>query len=252
MVSNSISSKTWDQENTRPPDLSEALCTSSETGTRRLLATVRSPEEIFVVTMRPPRLRDFVEIVFPAEHGAGAKPVEALVVETAYRSTEVTACGFVAMTTSPEHVFECASEGALQHAVVRPIDRAAAKYLEKRRDPRVRDRLMATVRLPGKSLVAKVLNLSMSGVLIGFEQGDFPKEMEQGALFRLDIRDALGAVAVAAKAEIIRLIGVGKPTNAGARLIDMNAKTEAQLEEIILGTVLRQQTSAPSDTPDTP
>jgi hypothetical protein len=208
---------------------------------RRLLAEVLSPEEIFVIAMRPPCLRDIVKITFTSEEGGASREVEALVTEVSYRPTDVRRCGFVATVTRPESLFSYPPVSPIRNVDVLLANPTAEEKREKRRDPRIRTKVLGAVYLPGRTLTTRILNLSMSGALLGFDRDQIPPEMTLGVLFRMDAYDSHGDVSLAVKGEIIRLIGVGRPTNAGVRFIDIDADARAGIETIILSEIHAQQ-----------
>jgi hypothetical protein len=212
----------------------QTLCTFQSGFERHLLAEIRSPEEIFVITMRPPAIRDVVKIALPTVSPKNPLFVEALVTDVSYHHTEVTKCGFVAMIIDPAVTFPYPTSPSLQNVDVSTLVLSREERIEKRRDPRVRTRVIATVRIPGHDLSARILNLSMSGALIGFDRDQFPPEITLGTLLRVDLFDSHGDLFLAAKCETIRLIGVGKPTNAGARFIDVDDEVRGRLEQLIL------------------
>jgi hypothetical protein len=99
---------------------------------------------------------------------------------------------------------------------------------------------LGAVYLPGRTLTTRILNLSMSGALLGFDKDQIPPEMTLGVLFRMDAYDVHGDISVAVKGEIIRLIGVGRPTNAGVRFIDLDKDAKDGIERIILNEIEAQ------------
>jgi hypothetical protein len=237
-------------ERERPSDSAawqDTLCTFQSGRERQLLAEVRSKEEIFVITMRPPALRDVVKISVSSKTGEKALSVEALVTDVSYHHTEVTRCGFVGMILDPSMAFSYPPSSALQSVEVRTMALSRQERIEKRRDPRVRTKVIATVRIPGRDISARILNLSMSGALIGFDREQFPPEITLGSLLRVDMYDTHGNVFSTAKCETIRLIGVGKPSNAGARFIDLDDEVKNQLEQIILGEISLQASTPKTD-----
>ena len=219
----------------------QAVCTFLSGAERRLPAEVRSAEEIFVVTMQPPCLREIVKIKFFQPDGTEGREVEALVTQISYRPTDVRGCGFTATVTGPESLFSVPPETSVLRSVdVSLAPATGAERLEKRRDPRIRTKAIGAVYLAGRTLTTRILNLSMSGALLGFDKDQIPPEMTQGVLFRMDAYDAHGDTAVSLKGEIIRLIGVGRPSNAGVRFIDVDPETRDGIERIILNEIQLQ------------
>ena len=200
----------------------EAVCTFKGGYCRHLLADIMSPEEIFVITMQPPALREIVKIAFSKEGPAEARTVEALVTDVCYRPADVRRCGFVATITSPENRFSYPPSPLLRSVDVCLVPATKQERIEKRRDPRIR---------------TKVLDLEHHGALLGFDRDQIPSEMTLGILFRMDAYDAHGDVSLTVKGEIIRLIGVGRPTNAGVRFIDMDEDVKTDIENIIVGAI---------------
>lgn len=216
-------------------------CSFLDNAGRCLPARLRSLEEIFVITMQAPGLRDIVEISFYNDDRQITHQVEATVTDVSYHPSDVTLCGFTAMVTRPETMFPYPPPSAnLTRVDVEKVNVPRGEIIVKRRDPRVRTRVPAAVHLLGKNLSATILNLSMSGALLGFGRELIPLEMSVGALFRLDAYDAHGDISLCAKAEVVRLIGVGRPTNAGIRFIDMDSDVRSCIEGIILNEVFYQ------------
>jgi hypothetical protein len=243
-----MQSDTSDRE--RPSDgasWQQTLCTFQVGPERHLLGEVRSKEEIFVVTMCPPALRDVVKISLPSESENGSACVEALVTDVSYHHTEVTRCGFTAMILDPSVTFAYPPVASLQNVDVSASALSREERIEKRRDPRIRTRILAVVHIPGHDLSARILNLSMSGALIGFDREQFPPEITLGTLLRVDMYDEHGDVFLAAKCEAIRLIGVGRPTNAGARFIDVDDEVKSRLEQLILREITAQRRANPDE-----
>lgn len=218
----------------------EAVCTFQGGPARRLLAEVRSSEEIFVVTMQPPALRDIIKISFESEDGSAAREVEALVTDISYRPNDVRQCGFLAAVTGPETLFSYPPPSPLRSVDVSLVQATTQERIEKRRDPRIRTKVLGAVYLPGRTLTTRILNLSMSGALLGFDRDQIPPEMTLGVLFRMDAYDTHGDISLSVKGEIIRLIGVGRPSNAGVRFIDVDAEARGSIECIILNEIYAQ------------
>ncbi len=231
------------QHNERPSDSASwqtTRCTFDRGPERHLLAEVRSEDEIFIVTMRPPALRDVVKISLPTDIPEKLISVEALVTDVSYHHTEVTKCGFTAMILDPSMSFSYPPTESLQNVDVSALVLSPKERIEKRRDPRVRTKILATVKIPGSDISARILNLSMSGALVGFDRDQFPPEITLSSLLRVDIYDSHGDVFLSAKCEAIRLIGVGKPSNAGVRFIDMDEEVRSGLEQLILKEIMAQ------------
>ena len=218
----------------------EAVCTFHSGAERRLLAEIRSPQEIFVITMEPPALRDIVSITFFGGDKAAGRQVEAVVTDIAYHPSEVRRCGFAAMVTDFDGTWSYAPGDVLRSVDVEKMEVTAKERQEKRRDPRIRVKVLTAVHLPGRTLSARIINLSMSGALLGFDRDQIPPEVTVGSLFRLDAYDTHGDISVCAKAEVIRLIGVGRPTNAGVRFIDLDEEVKRGIESIMLREVYFQ------------
>lgn len=221
----------------------EAVCTFQSGPPRRLPAEVRSPEEIFVVTLQPPSLRDIIRITFVSEDGSVSREVEALVTDISYRPNDVRRCGFAAAVTIPETLFSFPPPSPLRSVAVSLVQTTKQERIEKRRDPRIRTKVLGAVYLPGKTLTTRILNLSMSGALLGFDRDQIPPEMTLGVLFRMDAYDAHGDISLAVKGEIIRLIGVGRPSNAGVRFIDIDTEVRSGVETIILNEIFAQSSA---------
>jgi hypothetical protein len=216
-------------------------CSLLDGAERCLPAQLRSSEEIFVITMQMPALRDVVRISFYGENRQVTHEVDAVVTGLSYHPSELRLCGFAAAVIRPEALFPYPPP--LENLMWVKVTAAALPLGEtalKRRDPRVRTRVPAAVHLLGKNLSVKILNLSMSGALIGFDKDQIPPDMSVGALFRIDAYDAHRDISLCVKAEVIRLIGVGRPTSAGVRFIDMDDEAKSCVEGMILNEIFCQ------------
>ena len=184
-----------------------------------------------------------VTITFRDKSQTACRQVDAIVTEVSYHPSDVRRCGFTASIVEANSGCSYVPSSILHSVDVTETEATAAERLEKRLDPRIRVKVPISVTLPGRSLSARLINLSMSGALLDFEGASIPPELAVGSLLRLESHTPYGDISLNAKAEVIRLIGIGSPSKAGVRFIDMHNDVRYAIESTILREIYYQSLS---------
>jgi hypothetical protein len=210
------------------PSFIPVLCRVSDEPDRRILLSRCDEREAAFIAMRPPPLGSTVHL--KREIDDDVKTVQGLVVEIRYNPSDAKRCGFSVVLLDGD------MRASLMPRCATETKRGAGGF-ERRRHPRIGIRMNGTVKIPGINMDVTISNISMSGALAKSVEGAFPSVLDIGALLHLVILADPGQPLLTLKAEIARLIGIGSPSSAGLRVIDLANHDSEILEQLMLGQI---------------
>lgn len=223
------------------PCFTPVLCRLSDGPARRILLSRCDEREAMFIAMRPPPLGSTVHL--RRETDDDVKMVQGLVVEIRYNPSDAKRCGFSVVLLDGD------IRTSLMPRRATETKRGAGGF-ERRRHPRIGIRMNGTVNIPGINMDVTISNISMSGALAKSVEGVFPSVLDIGALLHLVILSDPGQPLLTLKAEIARLIGIGSPSSAGLRFIDLSNHDSEIIEQLMLGQISALERFSPVPVPE--
>ena len=217
------------------PVVAEVVC-ELEDGERRTWYVTRfSLVDMFVLAMRPPPIGTEMKATLRPLGLPQLPPLTVRVVSALLDPSDAGRCGFGAIITSLDDAEIDALFTALTSLGLATTEESKRRpSIERRQDPRVWIDLGVYVLIPGARFEARVTNLSMSGALISFGTRDVPPDISPGVSVDIDLLDERTHETVSLSANVVRLVGVGRPTGIGVRFTGTDSPMEARLEAIML------------------
>jgi hypothetical protein len=215
--------------------LAKAICSLVGGDTRVLYVTKLTSTYAYIRTLRPPPLATTLSMIIQPIGRGPLPPISARVVGTDLDPGHPYGCGFRAAFTSMgvrsrEMLCEALVHlGLRQDPVPEPQD-------ERRVEPRVWTDLQPVARLgtPSGVRTAQVVNVSLGGALLAFDEAEDLSEILACSVIPVDISVTDVPEVLSLRASVVRRTGPGEPYGIAIRFVDVEPATRARIETILL------------------
>jgi hypothetical protein len=226
------------EETTRPGVrlLSKAICQFREGDRQTLYATEMSLGGAFILSMQPPHVGTRVDVVLHPSGLGPLGPIGARVVRSQVDPAAASRTGFEVVFAHLDDTV-LASLSALLSALGRHDVARRSVVVERRGQPRVPTNVIGSLEIGPETLGVRVVDLSMSGALMSVASDAAPHELPLGTMVTLHLTSPAMPESFSVAAEIVRFTRVAGSAGAAVRFGDMDARTRARVEGIMLSAL---------------
>jgi len=226
--------------------VARAHCSFPDESVRCLYATGLSLGGTFILCMRPPPIGTRLKIqLFPTGSYA-LPPIAARVIGLRIDPSDAERSGFEAVFTELDDSTLDRLSRLVERLNRMVTDRPRLpprRHVEQRVMPRVATSLGAVVHLFDSPVPVTVLNLSLSGALLGLDWGVRPAGLMPGVEVRLSI--PLLEQEITVTALVVRLTGCDEPAGFAVQFFEVSEETELRLEQLMLDALAVGQAPVP-------
>jgi hypothetical protein len=230
------------QEHPQESLLAKAICSFANGETRRLYLTSLSSKGAFILSLRPPSIRSTLSVTIYPQKLPPLPPLEARVIGLRIDPANAERSGFeVGFSYVNEEILDKlrTTITLLEKMNIKPLRPPRQAAHERRQEPRVPMDLSAVIHLPQHELQVQVVNLSMSGAMLGFRDQLRPPLLIPGAEISMSIVISSAPESIKLQAQIVRLTAEGEPVGVGVCFLEVSDLSARRIEGLILDEVVR-------------
>lgn len=226
--------------------IARAHCIFSDVDSRVLYATELSLTGAFILSMRLPEMGTLLSIVFYPEGQPPLCPIECRVIGCRLDPSNAEKSGFEVVFTSldKEQFNSLSSALNVLQDIKRPRPPSDDDYhdeifperigAERRIYPRVSTNLHVSVHFPDELIIMQLVNVSMSGALLGFGENEMSSQIQLGTELSLTITNTSAPESVSVQARVVRFSTPDEPKGFAVHFIELSEVLSGRIEGLLM------------------